>query len=204
MSGCSYVEISPLSYNQKAVVCGTTVVLFCFEKEHYYKMDTTVDNLLYSIVCFLCSHEGPCYTRNRRHPEHHGHCTMCWHHRTDTHSLQQDIQTQYHGNYKLVLLYHSTTETAALHPQPNTDEQLPMYPSYCTTRHTATPVPSDRHCQILLLSPFISPVITPEQTNSCWCLYLKRMHREKSSWGLHHCPPTVPAPFPSLRGLTAF
>lgn len=69
-----------------------------------------------------------------------------------------------------------------------------MYPTYCITRHTSTPVPSDRHCQILLLSPFISPVITPEQANPCWCLYLKRMHREKSSWGLHHCSSTVPIP----------
>lgn len=115
------------------------------------------------------------------HPEYDGHCTRYWHHRTGTNPLQPDIQTRYHGNYELGLLYHSTTETAALHPQLNTDLQFPVYPTYCITRNASTPVPSDRHCQILLLSPFISPVITPEQANPCWCLYLKRMHREKSS-----------------------
>lgn len=50
-SVCLYVEISSLSYNQQGEVCGTTVALFCFVKQHYNKMDTTVDNLLYSILC---------------------------------------------------------------------------------------------------------------------------------------------------------
>lgn len=121
---------------------------------------------------------------------------------TDTNSLQQDIQTHYNGNYRLVLLHHRAAEAAALHPQLDTNWQFPMNPNYCISRSTSTPILLDRQCQILLLSPFLSPVITPEQANPCWCLYLKRMFREQSStlWGLHHHSLIAPTPFcPSQR-----
>lgn len=93
--------------------------------------------------------------KKRKHPEYDGHHTTYRHHRNslrDTNSLQQDIQTQYNGNYKLVPLHHSTTETAALHLQLNRHWQFPMNPNYCTSRPPAAPILLDRQCQILLLS----------------------------------------------------
>lgn len=82
----------------------------------------------------------------------------------------------------------SYTTTKTPHPQLATNWQFPTYPNYHISRPTSTPILLDRQCQILLPSPFLSPVITPGKANPCRCLYLKRMCRERSSmlWGLHH------------------
>lgn len=92
MSVCLYVEISPLSYNQQGVVWGTAVALFCFVKQHYNKMDTTVDNLLYSILCSFglvkeCAAQGTEDTPN----------TMASAQCTDT---TEQTQTHYNQTYK--------------------------------------------------------------------------------------------------------
>lgn len=118
----------------------------------------------------------------------------------DTNSLQQDIQAHYSGNYKLVLLYHSTTEAAALHPQLNTKWQFPMNPN-CNSRSTSTPVLLDRQWQILLLSPFLSAVITPEQANPHPCFYFKTCS-EKSNSGFGGFTITPSLHWPSSASLS--
>lgn len=50
--------------------------------------------------------------------------------------------------------------------------------------------------------PFISPVIIPEQANPCWCIYLKRMFREKSSTPGHFT--TAPSLYRPLSPLSEF
>lgn len=134
-----------------------------------------------------------------RHPEYDGHCTRYWHHRTDTNSLQPDIQTQYHGNYELVLLYHSTTETAALHPQLNTDQRFPMYPSYCITSMLPLLSPqtgtAKSFCSVILshLLSLQNKLTHADVFTSRWCTEKSHPHLGTSP-PLPHCTD----PFPPL------
>lgn len=120
---------------------------------------------------------------------------------TDTNSLQQDIQTHYNGNYRLVLLHHIAAEAAALHPQLDTNWQFPMNPNYCISRSTSTPIlltGSAKSFYWVLFSHLLSlqnKLIHADVFTSRGC-------SEKSStlWGLHHRSLIAPTPFcPSQR-----
>lgn len=110
-------------YKQLGSVCGTTVVLFCFGKQHCYKINTEIDILLTSILCLLffsngCATGGIGNALNVRATTQHTDITV-----TDTNSLQ-DTETHYSRNYRLMLLHQSITETFELHLQLHNNQKF--------------------------------------------------------------------------------
>lgn len=109
-------------YNQLDSVCGTTVVLFCFGKQHCYKINTEVDILLTSILCLLflsnkCATGGIENALNVRATTQHTDTTV-----TDTNSLE--TQKHYNRNYRLMLLHQNITETFELHLQLHNNQKF--------------------------------------------------------------------------------
>lgn len=199
MSVCLYVEISPLSYNQQGVVWGTAVALFCFVKQHYNKMDTTVDNLLYSILCSFglikeCAAQGTEDTLN----------TMASAQCTDT---TEQTQTHYNQTYKHNTMGTTSWGYSTTAPQ----KQLRfIHPSTQTNSFPCIPVIALPHT-----FPFLSPQ-TGTAKSFCSVLlshllslqnkliradvFTSRGWTEKSHPHLGTSPPLppVPSPFPTL------
>lgn len=130
-----------------------------------------------------------CYGRNRKHPKYDSYHITYRHHRNKT-------QTHYNETQKHAITrttgycYSNTVSQKQVHLfcSSTMTKSFQWNPSYFISRSTFTLIMLGRWCQVLLPSHFISPVITPEQANPRWCLYLKRTVREKSCtvWGLHH------------------